>query len=94
MTEIILISNTVLGFGPLTTRKIEVLECVQRRAMDLIKGFKQKSHKEQLRELGLFSLEKRGLKGDLTVLYNCMKGGCSQARLGLSSHVTSDRMRS
>jgi len=69
----------------MTTRKIQ--------ATKMMRGLEQLSCEERLREVGLFSLEKGRLQGDLIAAFEYLKGVYRQEGEWLFMRVDGDRTR-
>jgi ribonuclease P/MRP protein subunit RPP40 len=61
-------------WSPYLRKDINMLERVQRRATKMIEGYWDMEYSERLKKLGLISLEKRRVRGDLIQVFKMIKG--------------------
>ena len=61
-------------WSPHYRRDVEIIERVQRRFTRMLPGLGGMPYEDRLRELGLFSLERRRMRGDLIEVYKMLRG--------------------
>ncbi|KAK4820681.1 hypothetical protein QYF61_003601 [Mycteria americana] len=79
-------------WAPQFKKDVKVLECIRRKATKLVKGLEGTSYEEQLRTLGLSSLEERRLRGNLIALCSFLRRGSGEGGADLFSGVSHDIM--
>ena len=80
-------------WAPLYIKGRDLLERVQQRATKMMQGLEHLSCEKRLSDLGLFSLEKRRLRGDLISVYKYLRYMTQRDEARLSSAVSGDRTR-
>uniref|UniRef100_A0A8C3PQC1 Reverse transcriptase domain-containing protein n=1 Tax=Calidris pygmaea TaxID=425635 RepID=A0A8C3PQC1_9CHAR len=87
------LESCVQVWSPQYKKDMDLMERVQRRATRMIRGMEHLCYEDRLRELGLFSLKKRRLWGDLIAAFQYLKGAYRKAGESLFRKACSDRMR-
>ncbi|PKU46063.1 hypothetical protein llap_3632 [Limosa lapponica baueri] len=79
---------------PQHKKDLDLSDRVQRRATRMIKGLENLSYEDRLRELGLFSQEKRQFQEeDIIAAFQYLKGASRKDGEGLFTRACSERVR-
>ena len=85
------LEHCIQMWSPQYRRNVDLLECIQGRATEMIQGMELLSYEGRLRELGLLSMEKRRLWGNLRAAFP--KGGYKKEGDRLISRICFVRTR-
>ncbi|PKU47232.1 hypothetical protein llap_2473 [Limosa lapponica baueri] len=80
-------------WSPQHKKGMDLLEQLQRKATKVIRGLEHLSYEDRLRELGLFSLQKKRLQGDLMGAFQYLKEAYRTSGEGFFFRECRDRTR-
>ncbi|PKU42861.1 hypothetical protein llap_6835 [Limosa lapponica baueri] len=80
-------------WSPQYKKDVDLMERVQKRATKMIRGLEHLCYEDRPRELGLFSLEKRRLWGDLIAAFQYLREAYRKGGDILFTKACSDRTR-